>query len=147
MIQASTDAVVHEVEYPHPIELVWKALTDREAISSWLMQTDFSPEVGRKFTFNDPKAEGWSGVVDCEVLALDEPNRLSYSWSSSGIVTTVTFRLDSTADGGTNVRVEQTGFDAGGEWGKAARDGADYFWGKKTLPGSLREAIERLAKS
>jgi uncharacterized protein YndB with AHSA1/START domain len=146
MIQPSTDAVVHEVEYPYPIELVWRALTDREAISQWLMQTDFSPEVGHKFTFHDPNAQGWSGTVDCEVLVLDEPNRLSYSWSA-GFATTVTFNLDATADGGTRVRVEQAGFDAAGDFGKTAREGADYFWGKKTLRGTLPEAIARLAKA
>jgi uncharacterized protein YndB with AHSA1/START domain len=147
MIEASTDAVVHEAEYPHPIELVWKALTDREAISSWLMQTDFEPEVGRKFTFTDPNAgEGWSGIVECEVLELDEPKRLSYSWVS-GFPTTVTFALEATADGATRVRVQQAGFDTAGDFGKQARQGADYFWGQKTLRGSLPEALASLAKA
>jgi uncharacterized protein YndB with AHSA1/START domain len=147
MIEASTDAVVHEAEYPHPIDRVWKALTDREVVSGWLMQTDIEPEVGRKFTFTDPNAgEQWSGIVECEVLEADEPKRLSYSWNG-GFPTTVTFTLESTADGGTRVRVEQTGFDAAGDFGTQARQGADYFWGKKTLPGTLPEALGSLAKA
>ena len=40
MIQASRDAIVHEVEYPHPIDAVWTAITDGEAISQWLMSVD-----------------------------------------------------------------------------------------------------------
>ena len=114
-------------------------------MSSWLMQTDFSPSVGHRFTFTDPKAEGWSGTVDCEVLEVEEPNKLSYSWSA-GFPTIVTFSLDSTSGGGTRLRVEQTGFDAAGDFGKQARAGADYFWGQKALRGSLPEAITRLAK-
>jgi len=41
-------------EYPHPIEIVWRAISEREAISEWLMKTDFEPQVGRKFTLTDP---------------------------------------------------------------------------------------------
>ena len=35
---------------PHPVEAVWRALTDAEAISDWLMPTtDFRPIVGERF--------------------------------------------------------------------------------------------------
>ena len=41
------DLVVEEL-LPHPVEAVWRALTDDQAISDWLMRTtDFRPVVGR----------------------------------------------------------------------------------------------------
>ena len=66
MVQASTDAIVQEVEYPHPIDLVWEALTDRDAIAEWAfvegaVVEGFRPEVGARYSFVDPDAEGWSG--------------------------------------------------------------------------------------
>ena len=39
-----------EEVYPYPREKVWKALTDSEILAQWLMENDFKPEVGHKFT-------------------------------------------------------------------------------------------------
>ena len=51
MIESSSDAVVQEVEYAHPIDVVWTALTTDDAISQWLMPArGFKAEVGAKFT-------------------------------------------------------------------------------------------------
>jgi len=55
MIQASTDAVVHQVEYAHPVDLVWRELTDSDAISEWAFADGgivdgFKPEVGTRFS-------------------------------------------------------------------------------------------------
>lgn len=145
MIEASTDTMVQEAEYPHPIEVVWKALTDREALSNWLMPNDFAPEVGHKFQLTDPNAgESWSGVVECEVLELNEPNLLRWSWSA-GFPSTLTIKLEATADGGTRVEVTMSGFDAAGDFGKQARGGAVYFWGQKALKETLPQELERLA--
>jgi uncharacterized protein YndB with AHSA1/START domain len=153
MNDKSTDAVIHEVEYPHPIATVWRAIAEREAISEWLMQTDFEPQVGKKFTFTDPDAQGlhqaggqgWSGVVECEVLEVDKPRRLSYTWNyGTDLVTTVTFNLEP-AGGGTRLRLEQTGFDPASEQSQYFRKGADYGWGQKFLKGTLPRVVARLA--
>lgn len=145
MQQESTDAVVHEVEYPHPIEAVWRAIAEREAISEWLMKTDFEPRVGKRFTLTDPDAQGWSGVVECEVLEIEEPRRLSYTWTyGTALATTVTFSLEP-AGGGTRLRLEQTGFAAAGEQGQHFRKGADYGWSQKFLKVTLPGVVAKLA--
>jgi uncharacterized protein YndB with AHSA1/START domain len=146
MIQSTTDTVVHEVEYAHPIELVWEAIADNQAISEWLMQAEgFKPEVGTKFTLTDPNAQGWSGRVDCEVVEADPPKRLAYTWTGApGLMTTVTFDLES-AGAGTRVRLEQSGFDTGGEMGAQFRAGADYGWGQRFLKETLPATIAKLA--
>src|SRR5437868_2888446 len=72
-----------EVIYPHPPERVWKALTDPGALAKWLMPNDFLPRLGHRFRFvqktpGNPKRE----VVQCEVVELEAPHRLAYTWRS-----------------------------------------------------------------
>ncbi len=101
-----------EAVYRHSVERVWEALTSPEAIADWLMENDFKPEVGHQFRLTDPDARGWRGYVDCEVLEVDPPRRLSYSWVGDERIptTTVTFSLEE-VDGGTRLVLEHTGFE------------------------------------
>jgi uncharacterized protein YndB with AHSA1/START domain len=80
---------------PHPIETVWRALTNAHLISEWLMQTDgFEPAVGTRFRMKTQNlsADGW---VDAEVLELDPPRRMVWAWTvdEAAPPTTVTFAL------------------------------------------------------
>jgi len=149
MVQASTDAIVQEVEYPHPIDLVWEALTDRDAIAEGAfvegaVVEGFRPEVGARYSFVDLDAEGWSGRVEGEILAVEPPHRLSYTWVGDGGSTIVTFILASTAHG-TRLRLEQTGFDRYGENGQRARESMNDGWGKHILRGSFQRVLDKLA--
>ena len=98
--------------YPYPAERVWAALTSCEALSAWFMPTDFKPAVGHRFTFRARpfRALGFDGIVRCEVLELDPPVRMVWSWAGGNIDTTVTFTLEQTAEG-TRLRMHQVGFD------------------------------------
>lgn len=111
-----TRSLVVERRMPHPPEKIWRALTQSWLIAEWLMENDFVPEVGRRFTFRARPLPGWSGIANCEVLAVEPPHRLAYQWgdgteSDSGLVTVVTWTL-TPRDGGTLVRMEQSGFRA-----------------------------------
>jgi uncharacterized protein YndB with AHSA1/START domain len=99
----------YEVDYPHPIEKVWRALTDRDAIAAWLMPNTFVPERHARFQFRTKPAPGFSGIVDCEVLEIDPPNHLRYSWKGGGIDTILAFTLTRAGDG-TRMVLEHTGF-------------------------------------
>jgi uncharacterized protein YndB with AHSA1/START domain len=98
--------------YPDPAERVWAALTSSEALSAWFMPNDFKPAVGHRFTFRARpfRALGFDGIVRCEVLELDPPARMVWSWAGGNIDTTVTFTLEQTA-AGTRLRMRQVGFD------------------------------------
>jgi uncharacterized protein YndB with AHSA1/START domain len=72
-------AILMERDYPHPPEKVWRALTDSAALARWLMPNNFEPKVGHKFQFKVGPQPGWRGFVDCEVLEVEEPRRLSYT--------------------------------------------------------------------
>ncbi len=98
-----------EALYPYRPEQVWTALTDPAAIADWLMPNDFVPAVGHCFTFATKPAPGFDGIVRCEVLEVDPPTRLAYSWKGGGIDTVVRYVL--AAEGAsTRLVMEQSGF-------------------------------------
>ncbi len=98
-----------EITYPEDIEPVWHAITDPEAIAQWLMVNDFSARVGHRFQFRTDPAPGFDGIVDCEVLIVEQPHKLAYTWAGGGHQTVVTWTL-TRAPEGTQVALVQRGF-------------------------------------
>jgi uncharacterized protein YndB with AHSA1/START domain len=96
--------------YPHPVKKVWAALTDSAALAAWLMRNDFVPRIGHRFTFVNEPRPGWRGRVECEVVTLEPPSRMVWSWlgTDEGAPTLVEFRLEAVA-GGTRLTLEHTG--------------------------------------
>lgn len=96
--------------YPHPIAAVWAALTDPNALAVWLMRNDFEPRVGKRFTFRDEPTAEWRGWIDCEVIALEPPCRMVWSWQSTADdqPTKVTIELRAVA-GGTELTLVHSG--------------------------------------
>lgn len=111
-------AIHLEETYPQPIAVVWRALTDPEVIPRWTSTgaggrpVGFSAEAGTRFQFIGKPKPGWDGVVDCVVLEATEPSVFRFSWqdTGSGDVTEVAFRLEPTAEGGTRLGYDHTGF-------------------------------------
>src|SRR5450755_3234108 len=122
----TTRTLVIEREMPHPPEKIWRALTQGELIKDWLMENDFQPVVGHKFSFRATPMPNWNGVVDCEVLVVEPNKKLSYTWGTMGRGNVVVWTLVATT-GGTLVRMEQSGF---GPDQEAAYKGATYGWKK-----------------
>jgi uncharacterized protein YndB with AHSA1/START domain len=103
-----------ERHLPHSVERVWAALTDPALMAQWLMQNDFAPRVGHRFTLRATPVPGWSGITNCEVLELVPLQKLVYSWgdgseSDSGLRTVATWTLTQTPEG-TLVRFVHSGF-------------------------------------
>lgn len=96
-----------EVFYPHPPQHVWQVLTDREALAAWLMENDFEPRIGHKFRFQAHSLPGLEEIIYCEVLELNEPKRLTYTWQDSLTCqpSIVTWTL-TPVDGGTRLQLE-----------------------------------------
>jgi uncharacterized protein YndB with AHSA1/START domain len=65
---------------PHPREQVWKALTDPRLLGSWLMPNDFQARLHQPFTFRMKPQRGWDGITHCEVIELEPPARLAYTY-------------------------------------------------------------------
>ena len=138
----ATQSIVEERMMPHPPEKVWRALTQPALIAQWLMQNDFEPKVGHRFSFRAQPQPGWSGVVNCEVKIVEPLRRLVYTWgdgteSDGGLRTVVTWTLAPEA-GGTRLRMEQSGFRLDDE---ANYRGAGYGW-RRFLAGLERVIAE-----
>ena len=68
------------VFYPHPPEKVWQALTDCRILNAWMMNNDFEPCLGHKFKFESNSLPGIKTIIHCEVVELNKPKRLAYTW-------------------------------------------------------------------
>jgi uncharacterized protein YndB with AHSA1/START domain len=126
------NTLVVERVFPHPPEKLWRALTESTLLAQWMMNNDFAPEVGRRFQFRADPMPNWNGIVDCEVLTVEPLKQLSYNWgvggaeAAGGLQWVVLWTL-TPAEGGTHVRMEQSGFTPDQQ---QAYQGAKYGWQK-----------------
>ncbi len=125
-----TRTYVLERDMAGPAASVWRALTEPARIEQWLMPNDFEASAERPFQFRLPPTPYWNGVVDCRVLEVEPERRLSYSWKTEGPngspgLDTVVIWTVAPVDGGTRVRLEQSGFRPEQE---ALYQGAVYGW-------------------
>jgi uncharacterized protein YndB with AHSA1/START domain len=131
--ETETRTVVVEREIAHPPEKIWRALTQSHLIGEWLMNNDFKPEEGHRFSL----AADWGGV-DGEVRSVVPNQTLSYSWETKDLASVVTWTLTPTASG-TRLRMEQTGFQPDQ---RSYRQGAVVGW--KRFFARLEEVLARM---
>lgn len=133
-------SVVVEREIAFPPEKVWRALTQPHLIEEWLMKNDFEPVVGHNFKLNGE----WGGVLDCEVLAIEQDRTLAYTWNfrhedaAYDLRSVVTFTLAPT-NTGTRLRMEQKGFRPDQ---KQAYGGAKHGW--QQFLANLEQVLGRM---
>lgn len=134
------ETLAFEFDLPHPPAKVWRALTEPELLSEWLLPvTGLDLRIGAAFTYRTQAYPGWDGRVECEFLEIEPGRRLRYSWRVPFLDTVVTFTLTPIATG-TRVQLVQTGFRDGQqrEFG-----GARYGWAM--MGDKLRALLDRLA--
>ena len=104
-----SNRIMHEMLYPHPLQRVWSALTNRGELAQWLLPNDFVPCVGYHFTFRSEAQDGWSGLVKCEVVEVEQYRRLAYLWLAHPSLPAmkITFTLEE-VEGGAHLILEQT---------------------------------------
>ncbi|MFL2132826.1 metalloregulator ArsR/SmtB family transcription factor [Desemzia sp. FAM 24101] len=131
--QKMTADVTLDFQLTSPIEVVWSALTNSDMLAQWIWDNNFKPVEGQEFQFRSEPNEYWDGIVNGEVIEVNEPHKLSYTWASAGETTTVTWTLTANEEG-TALHFEQTGFSEETKAAKGAIEGAKYSWmefGKK----------------
>ena len=143
--RAQTDAISFEFDLPHMPEKVWRALTDPELLSEWLLPVvGLELEPGAAFTLKTQPYPGWDGIVNCRMLEIDTHRKLSYTWvvgdSAQGfhLDTVVTFTLTPTASG-TRLSLVQSGFKPEQ---KQNFGGARY--GRNLMGGKLVDLLARI---
>jgi uncharacterized protein YndB with AHSA1/START domain len=143
--KAETKSISVKFDLPHQPVKVWRALTEPELLAEWLMATDMRALVGNSFTFKAEPTPWWDGIVYCEVLEVDPPKRLRYTWrsgpESSGLDTVVSWTLTPTPSGGTRLALQHSGFLPTNAF---AFDGARKGW-QRMAGERLREVLARAA--
>ncbi|OWY70202.1 hypothetical protein B7486_15475 [cyanobacterium TDX16] len=131
-----------EQTYPFPPERVWLALTDSAQLAAWLMPNDFEPRLGHRFRFSSKPMPGWRGFVECEVIEIEAPRRLAYTWLGDADwkePTVVRWTLEPTA-AGTRLVLEHTNLQE--PWGPELQAMLSQGW-KKMIEKKLRDVVER----
>jgi uncharacterized protein YndB with AHSA1/START domain len=104
-------------DYPHPLEEVWRALTDPAKVPLWTKEglggrlEGFQPIVGTRFKFVAKRQPWWRGFVECEVMEVRAPSLLRYTWvgDEGESPSLVTYQLEP-IEGGTRFTFDHTGF-------------------------------------
>lgn len=131
-----------DFQYTTSIEKLWNALTDSSKLAKWVaniqtgkpMDNDFKPVVGHRFQFRTEPSEYWDGIIEGEVLLVDAPNRVRYTWGTGDEIHTITWTLQDLGDGKVNLHLEQTGIS-----NAQALGGAKYGW--TTWCGELEKVL------
>ncbi|MDC8004143.1 SRPBCC domain-containing protein [Aureisphaera galaxeae] len=92
--------LIIEHEYNAPLELVWRALTEKELMTKWYFDvSDFKPEVGFKFHFEGGEKDKRYMHL-CEVVEVIPHEKLKYTWQYEGYegLSYVTFELSSSGE-------------------------------------------------
>jgi uncharacterized protein YndB with AHSA1/START domain len=137
-------------DYPQPPAMVWRAVTDPALVARWTVTgqggrpVGFRPIVGSTFQLVAKPVPGWRGIVDCEVLEVEEPRLFRYTWrgEENGKPTIVTYQIESRMDG-TEFTFEHTGFTGVGGFFMAKLLGAVR---RKMLDVGLPAVLDDLAK-
>jgi len=99
--------------YKHPIAKVWSAISEAEALSTWLMPvSNLRLEKGNRFQFKTEPRGNFDGIVNCSVVDYEEPHYLQLSWQATGMAqpTIVIYRLSDLGDGRTLLHLTHDGF-------------------------------------
>lgn len=106
-------------DFDVPAATLWRALTDSDLLALWLMPNDFRAEVGHRFTMRTDPAPMFDGTVHLEVLEIDEPHRMRWSWRGGPIDTVVTFTVTELGPRSCRLEFLQEGFRGlGGEFAR-----------------------------
>jgi uncharacterized protein YndB with AHSA1/START domain len=128
-------------DYPHPPAKVWRALTDPDLLALWSMRPEgFSLEVGARFKFYGKANSHWRGYVECQMLEVQAPARLRYSWigDDQGEELIVSYTLEPLASG-TRLTLLHSGFKGAGGF-LLAKFIMTPGW-KKMLDGDFRAVL------
>ena len=129
-------SVIVEREIDHSPESIWRALTEPYLIADWLLNNDFKPVLGHRFTLTPT----W-GVINCQIQVIEPPRILSYTWDALTLRSLVTWEL-SPSGARTRLCMSHSGF---GPHLDQAYQGAQYAW--PSFLTSLERTLDRIDES
>jgi uncharacterized protein YndB with AHSA1/START domain len=137
--RGQVESISFEFDLPHSPQKVWRALTEPELLTEWLLPViDFKLEPGASFTLKTQAYPGWDGTVKCRLLEIEPPHKISYSWTVPFLDTVVSFTLTPT-ESGTRLSLVQSGFKPDQ---KQESGGSRYGW--KVMGDRLVDLLARI---
>ena len=83
--------------FPHPIDLVWEAVTNEEHVETWLLPvTRIERKLGGKFSFSWGSPEGTEGSSAGTIDVFDPPNTIRFTEADGSYLA---FELSQQGDG------------------------------------------------
>lgn len=122
--------------FREPPEAVWRALTEPDLLTRWLLRPiGFVASVGTRFRFTLPESS--IDEILCEVLAARPCKQLTYSWMYPQAEHSARWIVDWTLQPqgrGTRLLLTQTGFDIEDRRQKMVRNATERRWKRLVLP-------------
>jgi uncharacterized protein YndB with AHSA1/START domain len=140
------DDISQSIDIAAPVERVWRVLTSEGLVEEWLGCLGYRAVVGTVFYMQPDAARraagDATGATHCELLALEPPVLMTFSWFMPGTPkTTVNIAL-APERGGTRVTLTHSGWDQfDPDQVRAIRDGLDGGWSSFVLP-QLKRVVE-----
>jgi uncharacterized protein YndB with AHSA1/START domain len=133
-----------ERHLPDPPEIVWRALTEREQLRRWfpcdVIVSSGRWEVGDAITFPF-RPEVMDLTLTGEVLEVDEPNVLAFTWGED----TLRFELSAEGDGTRLVLIDELPPDAAARNAAGWEQCLDRLAGLEPASGSWQPRFEHYA--
>lgn len=133
--------------YKYPIQAVWSALTEKEALSDWLMETtDFELKPGHSFQLKTKPQGNFDGILNCKIISFEVPYSISYDWQSNGMKnpTQVHWLLKSIGENETLLQLSHNGFEGINGW--FTQQILNFGW-KKLLSKKLKQYLHSEKRS
>jgi uncharacterized protein YndB with AHSA1/START domain len=137
--------ISQSIDISAPVERVWTAMTSEGLVEQWLGCLGYKAELGHVFYMQQAPARreagDTTGATHCELLRLDPPREMRFSWYYPELPKTeVSIRLTPTAEG-THVELVHSGWDRFDEDQiRAIRDALEGGWKSFVLPQLKRVA-------
>ena len=137
-------AVRLERHLPDPPEVVWRALTEREQLRSWfpcdVIVSGGAWDVGAALTFPFPP-ETIDLRLTGEVLEVDEPNVLAFTWGDD----TLRFELSADGEGTQLVLIDELPADSAARNAAGWEQCLDRLEGREPVENGWQRLYERYA--
>jgi len=142
--QLAKTPLIVERTFAAPVEVVWKALTNKNDISRWFFELrELKPEVGFEFQFAAGKGDV-KYVHRCKITAVIPEKKLAYSWRYEGHPGDSLVTIELFAEGGkTRLKLTHVGLETFLPERNPHLARGNFVKGWTYLTGSLKELVEK----